>query len=262
MKELFRFENATKSFDSHNIIDNVNLTIYEKERIAICGPSGVGKTTLLRCINLLDYLTNGSIYFKGQKIIESSNGHITVFNNENKYRTLVGMVFQQYNLWHNKTIIENIIEGLVFVKKVPKEAAIIKAKELCELLDIEYSLKKNNGKKYDKYPSQLSGGQQQRVALARALAMEPEVLLLDEITSALDPPLAAEVLIYLKKINEVFNITLLIVTHYIEFAKSLGSRFLFMKDGKITIDTPINELDRHNGNPEFTKYLEPMKVLK
>jgi ABC-type polar amino acid transport system ATPase subunit len=170
-------------------------------------------------------------------------------------------VFQHYNLWPNKSILDNLIEGPVYVKKLSKGEALRKAKELCRLVDIDHSFRTDNGKERNKYPPQLSGGQQQRIALARALAMEPEVLLLDEITSALDPPLAAEILNYLKRINEAFHITLLFVTHYIEFAKSLATRLLFMRDGRIVIDTPIEELEKYVDNVDFRRYLEPMKVL-
>jgi len=261
MTELFRLENVSVRFEAFQVLKNVDLTIYEKERVAICGPSGTGKTTFLRCLNVLEYITDGAIYFRGEKVIEASKGHVKVLRDENQYRAKIGIVFQSYNLWPNKTIIDNLIEGPVYVKRVSKESAVRKAKDLCKLVDVEFAVQDSNGRLINKYPLQLSGGQQQRVALARALAMDPEVLLLDEITSALDPPLAAEILNYLKRINETFHITLLIVTHYIEFAKTLATRLLFMKDGEIVIDTPIEELEKYTSNPDFQRYLEPLKVL-
>jgi polar amino acid transport system ATP-binding protein len=256
--ELFKIQNATVVFGTHTVFKNLNLVIYDKERIAICGPSGTGKSTLLRCLNLLEHITDGAIYFRGERIIEANNGVVKILVNENKHRTRVGIVFQQFNLWPNKTIVDNITEGPIYVKGVPRNEAISKARELCSLVNIEPEMKTENGKVKHKYPFQLSGGQQQRVALARALAMEPQVLLLDEITSALDPPLAAEILRYLKKINETFHIPLLLVTHHVEFARSLATRLLFMKDGEVVVDAPVEELDETYHHEEFRRYLEPM----
>ena len=258
MGELFRLDNATVVFGTHTVFKDLNLVIYDKERIAICGPSGTGKSTLLRCLNLLEHITEGVIYFRGEKIIEANEGTVRILVNENQHRSRVGIVFQQFNLWPNKTIIDNITEGPIYVQGVSREKATRKAKELCSLVNIQPFMQTENGQMKDKYPFQLSGGQQQRVALARALAMGPQVLLLDEITSALDPPLAAEILRYLKKINETFHIPLLLVTHHVEFARSLATRLLFMKDGAVVVDTPAEELDRYYHHEEFRRYLEPM----
>ncbi len=262
MGELFRLDNVTVVFGTHTVFNDLNLVIYDKERIAICGPSGTGKSTFLRCLNLLENITDGAIYFRGEKIIEANNGVVRILVNENQHRSRVGIVFQQFNLWPNKTIVDNITEGPIHVKGIPRNEAISKARELCSLVNIEPHMQTENGKVKDKYPFQLSGGQQQRVALARALAMEPQVLLLDEITSALDPPLAAEILRYLKKINEKFDIPLLLVTHHVEFARSLATRLLFMKDGEVVVDTPAEELDQYYHHEEFRRYLEPMSEVE
>jgi polar amino acid transport system ATP-binding protein len=148
------------------------------------------------------------------------------------HRSRVGIVFQEFNLWPNKTILRNITEGPIYVKGVPPAKALQRARELCALVNVDPFHKAENGKALPKYPSELSGGQRQRVALARALAMDPEVLLLDEITSALDPPLAAEILRYLRKINESFHMPMMLVTHHVEFARSLATRLLFRRKAR------------------------------
>jgi ABC-type polar amino acid transport system ATPase subunit len=258
MGELFRIQNASVSFGTHAVFRDLNLSIYDKERVAICGPSGTGKSTFLRCLNLLEHISEGEILFRGEKIIEASDGVPKVLVDENRHRTRVGIVFQQFNLWPNKTIVDNITEGPIFIKGTKRAKAVERAMELCALVNIDPCTRTESGQVRNKYPFQLSGGQQQRVALARALAMDPEVLLLDEITSALDPPLAAEILRYLKKINETFHIPLVLVTHHVEFARSLATRLLFMNDGAVVVDTPADELDRYYDHAEFRRYLAPM----
>lgn len=258
MSELFRLDNITVVYGTHTVLKDFNLVVYDKERIAICGPSGTGKSTFLRCLNLLEHIWDGAIYFRGRRIIEANKGAVKVLVNESQHRSRVGIVFREFNLWPNKTVIDNITEGPVYVKRIPRERAVKRAKELCALVNIDPFMRTENGKELRKYPTQLSGGQRQRVALARALAMDPEVLLLDEITSALDPPLAAEILRYLKKINETFHIPLLLVTHHVEFARSLATRLLFMQAGQVIVDTPAGELDRYADHQEFKRYLEPM----
>jgi polar amino acid transport system ATP-binding protein len=258
MDELFRLEKVTVMFGSHAVLADFDLVIYDKQRIAICGPSGTGKSTLLRCLNLLERIWHGVIYFRGKKVIESEHGKSRVLVDENEHRSRVGMVFQEFNLWPNKTIIENITEGPIYVKRQNAAAAAERARQLCAMVNVDPTVRGSDGRTRDKYPGQFSGGQRQRVALARALAMNPEVLLLDEITSALDPPLAAEILRYLKKINETFHIPLILVTHHVEFARGLATRLLFMKEGRVLVDTAADELDRFCHHEEFRKYLEPM----
>ncbi len=258
MGELFRLENVTVAFGTQIVLKDFNLSIYEKERVAICGPSGTGKSTFLRCLNLLEHIWNGAIYFREEKIIEANRGMTKVLVNEDNHRSRVGIVFQEFNLWPNKTIVDNITEAPVYVRGIAREQAVARAKELCALVNVDPFMRTERGKVLHKYPSQLSGGQRQRIALARALAMDPEVLLLDEITSALDPPLAAEILRYLRKINETFHIPLLLVTHHVEFARSLATRLLFMQGGQVIVDTPVEKLDSYANHQEFRRYLEPM----
>lgn len=258
MNELFRLENVTAGFGTQIVLRNFDLTIYDKERVAVCGPSGTGKSTFLRCLNLLEHIRHGVIYFRGEKIIEAKDGAARVLVDENAHRARVGIVFQEFNLWPNKTIIDNITEGPIHIRGIPRDQAVARARELCALVNVDPVQRAANGRVLSKYPSQLSGGQRQRVALARALAMDPAVLLLDEITSALDPPLAAEILKYLRKINETFHIPLVVVTHHVEFARSLATRLLFMKDGKVLVDAPAAELDRYYDHAELKSYLQPM----
>lgn len=240
------------------ILDGVNLSVHEGDRIAICGGSGVGKTTLLRTIALLSPLTSGSLSFDGQLIAHANDGRCEILVDENAYRIRVGMVFQSFDLWANKTVLENVTEGPRYVKGLSRKKAQELAEQICDRLDIENQI--------HKYPNELSGGQRQRVALARCLAMEPEVLLLDEITSALDPPLAADVLWYLEQ--ELTEVTLLIVTHYMEFARRLANRFVFLharnqdEPGRVVIDDSLEKLDEFlSGVPEFADYLKPMGRL-
>ncbi|HLX27215.1 MAG TPA: ATP-binding cassette domain-containing protein [Casimicrobiaceae bacterium] len=259
MNELFRLEDVTVGYGTQVVLKGFNLVIYDRERVAICGPSGTGKSTLLRCLNLLERIQRGTIYFRGTKIIEARNGRVKVLVDENVHRSRVGIVFQEFNLWPNKTIIKNITEGPIYLKRVARATATARAKELCALVNVNpFHSSSENGKSAAKYPSELSGGQRQRVALARALAMDPEVLLLDEITSALDPPLAAEILRYLRKINESFHIPMILVTHHVEFARSLATRLLFMKEGNVVVDTPAEKLDRYYDHVDLKEYLEPM----
>ena len=258
MDELFRLDDVTVVYGTHTVLKSFDLVIYDRERIAICGPSGTGKSTFLRSLNLLEHIKHGAIYFRGNKIIEARNGVVKVLVDENAHRSRVGIVFQEFNLWPNKTIIHNITEGPIYLKRVPAAKAIERARELCTLVNVEPFHKAPNGKLLNKYPGELSGGQRQRVALARALAMDPEVLLLDEITSALDPPLAAEILRYLRKINESFHIPMMLVTHHVEFARSLATRLLFMKGGKVVVDTPAEKLDQYYGHADLKEYLQPM----
>jgi polar amino acid transport system ATP-binding protein len=258
MSELFRLENVTVMFGAEPVLKDFDLVINDQQRVAICGPSGTGKSTFLRCLNLLQHIWHGSIYFRGTRIIEAHLGKSRVLVDENKHRSRVGMVFQEFNLWPNKTIVDNITEGPIYLKKEDPAKAAERAKELCALVNVDPFARARNGKLLPKYPGELSGGQRQRVALARALAMNPDVLLLDEITSALDPPLAAEILRYLKKINETFHIPLILVTHHVEFARSLATRLLFMTEGRVRIDAAADELDRYYDHQEFRRYLQPM----
>lgn len=226
---MIKIRKLSKSFHQKKVLDQIDLDIKEGEVVSIIGPSGAGKSTLLRCLNLLEVPTSGEIYVNTRKAEYKTNssGRLT-FISQMKLtwlRSEVSMVFQQFNLWPSKTVLDNITEGPRIVKKVPRAQAEAKAKQLLEkvgLLD-----------KINAYPANLSGGQQQRVAIARALAMEPKIILFDEPTSALDPELVHEVLDIMVQLARE-GMTMVVVTHEMNFARNVSDRVLFMEDGQIT----------------------------
>lgn len=206
-----------KKFGQLHILKGIDLEIKQGEVVVVIGPSGSGKSTLLRCLNLLEQPSDGEITFEGESI--TTKGY-----NINKTREKMGMVFQQFNLFPHKKVIDNITLAPVRVKKLDKTKAEQQAMELLRTVGLE--------DKRDAYPSQLSGGQKQRIAIARALAMEPHVMLFDEPTSALDPEMVGEVLDVMKKLAEK-GMTMVIVTHEMGFAREVGDRILFMDQGGI-----------------------------
>lgn len=206
-----------KSFGDLHVLKNIDMTVYESDVVCLIGSSGSGKSTLLRCLNFLERKDNGNIIIEGNEVNPRTD-------DLNKIREKVGMVFQNFNLFPHKTVLENIIEAPVMVKGVDKEKAIIKAKQLLKKVGLE--------DKSDVYPSKLSGGQKQRVAIARALAMEPDIMLFDEPTSALDPELVGEVLTTMKDLAEE-GMTMVVVTHEMGFAKEVADWIVYMHDGRI-----------------------------
>lgn len=236
-------KNLCKNFGTHCVLKGINTEIKKGEVVVIIGPSGSGKSTFLRCINLLEKPTSGEIIFEGDNIT-GSNVDI------NKIRIKLGMVFQQFNLFPHKTVIENIMVSPVMVKLVKKEIAYKKAVDLLTMVGL--------AEKEKAYPNSLSGGQQQRIAIARALAMEPDVMLFDEPTSALDPEMVGEVLSVMKKLAND-GMTMVIVTHEMGFAREVGDRILFMDQGQILEEGCPEDVFNHPQNARTRDFLS--KVL-
>ncbi|MDU5504553.1 MAG: amino acid ABC transporter ATP-binding protein [Anaerococcus vaginalis] len=212
---MIKVENLKKSFKEKEVLKGIDLEINKGDILAIIGPSGSGKSTLLRTLNKLEKKTSGNIYFENKNIDELDI---------NKLREKVGMVFQQFNLFSNMTILENLLAAPLNTKKMKKDVAEEKALELLEKIGL--SEKKNS------YPKELSGGQKQRIAIIRALMMEPELILFDEPTSALDPEMVKDVLDLMKDLAND-GMTMAIVTHEMEFAKQVSNKIIIMDDGEI-----------------------------
>ena len=231
-------QNVHKSFGQLEVLKGINLEVQAGEVACLLGPSGSGKSTFLRCVNHLDKATAGRLYVDGELIgYREKNGTLYEISEKEaaEQRSDIGMVFQSFNLFPHRTVIENIIEAPVQVKKIPEETARARAMELLE--DVGLASKANN------YPVQLSGGQQQRVAIARAVAMDPKLMLFDEPTSALDPELVGEVLHVMKDLAAE-GMTMLVVTHEMGFAREVADKVFFM-DGGVVIESgsPAEALD-------------------
>ena len=235
--------NLYKCFGETQVLKGIDEHIKKGEVLVLIGPSGSGKSTFLRCLNLLEKPTSGEITFEGKSI---TNKECDI----NKIRENMGMVFQQFILFPHKTVLENITMAPIKVKKISKEKAIEKAMEL--LAKVGLSDKANS------YPSSLSGGQKQRIAIARALAMEPDVILFDEPTSALDPEMVGEVLNVMKQLAKD-GMTMVVVTHEMGFAKEVGSRIIFMDNGKIIEKGAPNEIFFNPKNSRTREFLS--KIL-
>lgn len=216
-KPLISVKNVTKKYPKTVALDNVSNDIKKGEVVVVIGPSGSGKSTFLRCLNLLEVPTNGHILFKDVDITDPKN-------NLNRHRQKMGMVFQHFNLFPHMTILKNLTIAPVKLLKKSKKEAEEKAMELLKRVGLD--------DRANSYPNQLSGGQKQRIAIVRALCMEPEVILFDEPTSALDPEMVGEVLEVMKSLAKQ-NMTMVVVTHEMGFAKEVASRVIFMEKGKI-----------------------------
>lgn len=235
---MIKVENLHKKFNQLEVLKGIDVNVEKGDIIAIIGPSGSGKSTFLRCINRLEEPTYGKIFIDGENILDKKT-------DINKIREKVGMVFQHFNLFPHKTVMENIILAPMKLKGYTKEQAETKALELLQKVGLV--------EKKDTYPNKLSGGQKQRIAIARALAMEPEVMLFDEPTSALDPEMIKEVLDVMIDLAKE-GMTMLIVTHEMSFAKNVASRILFMNDGIILEDETPEEFfnnPKHSRTKEF-----------
>ena len=226
-KVILEMKDIVKDYSGFKAVDHVDFSLHKGEIVAIIGPSGSGKSTLLRCINGLNTITSGEIDLEGE----------------------TGMVFQHFNLFPHMTCLENITYAPIKVKKIPKEQAVARAKELLKMVGLE--------SKADVYPAHISGGQKQRVAIARALAMDPDVMLFDEPTSALDPEITGDVLNVMKQLAEKHT-TMIVVTHEMGFAKEVADRVVFMSDGKIVEQGNPTELFEHPKSERLVSFLGSM----
>lgn len=240
---MIKIKNLKKSYGKLEVLKGIDTEIKEGEVISIIGPSGSGKSTFLRCINGLEEATSGEIFIHGTNILGKKV-------NINKIRENVGMVFQHFNLYPHKTVLENITLGPIKLKKISKMEAGKKAAELLKKVGLE--------DKRDVYPNKLSGGQKQRVAIARALAMDPKIMLFDEPTSALDPEMIGEVLKVMKELAQV-GMTMIVVTHEMGFARNVANRVFFMDDGYILEDDLPKEIFDNPKNERTKEFLK--KVL-
>ena len=240
---MIRVNNLHKSFEKNEVLKGINEHIEKGEVVVVIGPSGSGKSTFLRCLNLLEVPTSGEILFEGKNITDKK---VDI----NKIREKMGMVFQQFNLFPHKTVLDNLTIAPIKVKGVSKADAEKKAKELLDRVGLL--------NKADAYPSSLSGGQKQRIAIARALAMDPDVMLFDEPTSALDPEMVGEVLNVMKELAKE-GMTMVVVTHEMGFAREVGDRILFMDKGNIMEEGTPEEIFSNPKNPRTIDFLS--KVL-
>lgn len=240
MNEIIRVENLCKNFDEIEVLKNVNLSIQKGEVVCIIGSSGGGKSTLLRCLNLLEVPTSGAVYLNGINIMDS---HVDVDN----LRAKTGMVFQQFNLFSHLSVLDNCTIAQRKVLKRKKDDAEKLAMECLEKVGL------SDRAKYK--PSQLSGGMKQRVAIARALCMNPDVLLFDEPTSALDPEMVDEVLGVMKKLAEE-GMTMVVVTHEMNFAKNVATRLVFIDNGSIVFSGTPKEAFGPNDNARLNEFLK------
>lgn len=242
---MIETKNLTKKFGKLTVFENLNINVKKGEVLVIIGPSGSGKSTFLRCLNHIEIPTDGEVLVEGKKL--------NIKNKKELRKTIekVGMVFQNFNLFPHRTVIQNIMEAPLTVKKENKEEVLQKAEKLLEKVGLK--------DKANVYPSKLSGGQKQRVAIARALAMNPDIMLFDEPTSALDPELVGEVLIVMKDLAKE-GITMVVVTHEMGFAKEVADRVIFMDGGKIIEEASPHEIfttPKHKRTREFLN-----KVIK
>lgn len=243
MAEMVELKNIQKSFGSNHILKGVNMSIGQGEVVVILGPSGSGKTTLLRTINFLDAADEGNISVSGFEVDAKKHSKSQVI----ELRRKTAMVFQNYNLFANKTILENVMEGLVTVKKFKKSDAEAMSREILKKVGLE--------ERCDFYPAQLSGGQQQRAGIARALILDPDVILFDEPTSALDPELVGEVLNTIKAVAQT-GITMIVVTHEIAFAREVASRVVFMEGGVVVEEGKPEEILVAPKHPSTQRFLK------
>ena len=240
---LIETRGLTKNFGNIQVLKGITTSFAKNEVVSIIGPSGGGKSTFLRCLNLLEVPTGGQVIFDGVDICDKKT-------DVNLHRQKIGMVFQQFNLFHNMNVMKNLIAAPVKIKGMDKEEAKERARKLLERVGL--------ADRADAYPRQLSGGQEQRVAIVRALMMEPEVMLFDEPTSALDPEMVGEVLEVMKELARG-GMTMVVVTHEMRFAREVSGRTIFLCDGEIEEDRPSHALFERPESPKLASFLS--KVL-
>ena len=244
MKNIIQIKNLNKKFGNHEVLKDINFDVHKGEVVCVIGSSGSGKSTLLRCINLLEKPTGGQIIYKGENILDDKHDIYA-------YRTKLGMVFQQFNLFNNHTVLKNCTVGQVKVlKRSQKEA---------EQVALKYLKLVGMGQFIHAKPKQLSGGQKQRVAIARALSMEPDALLFDEPTSALDPEMVGEVLKVMKELAQS-GLTMIVVTHEMEFAREVSDRDGFMDKGVIAEEGSPDQIFNHPAQERTRVFLS--RILK
>ncbi len=244
-EEILKLEHVSKKFHDLTVLEDLNLSVKRGEVIVVVGTSGCGKSTLLRCINGLEKLQAGRIIFEGENIDYDKN--------LSRLRQKIGMVFQSYELFPHKTVLENITLAPLVVQKRDKKEVVREAKELLKKMGLE--------QKADSYPRELSGGQKQRAAIARALCMHPDVLLFDEVTAALDPEMVHEVLeVILNLANQ--GRTMLIVTHEMQFARAVADRILFLEDGRILEEGSPEEFFEHPKTERAKQFLQKFQYEK
>ncbi len=247
--EAIRVEDLHKSFGSHHVLKGVSLTAHEGDVVAIIGGSGSGKSTMLRCINFLETPSSGAIVINGEAVAMRSDGTPTDRRQLERIRQSLGMVFQSFNLWSHKTVLENLIEVPVHVMKCPKDVAVARARKLLSRVGL--------AEKEGAYPAFMSGGQQQRAAIARALCMEPKAMLFDEPTSALDPELVGEVLQVIKGLADEGR-TMILVTHEMKFAREVASHVIYLHNGVIEEQGPPEALF---GTPKSERLKQFLKTV-
>ena len=236
---MVRLEGVRKSFGENLVLDGIDLTVAHGEVLVVIGPSGSGKSTLLRCVNLLEPIQAGKVFLEGEEITRKGA-------NVSAIRQRIGIVFQQFNLFPHLTAIDNLTLAARRIRRIPRGEAERRARELLVSVGLE--------EKADQHPHQLSGGQQQRVAIARALMMQPHVMLFDEVTSALDPELVGEVLVVMRDLARE-GMTMLIVTHEMQFAREVGDRVVFMDGGKIVEEGPPLDVLDHPKEERTQRFL-------
>ncbi|WP_370637560.1 amino acid ABC transporter ATP-binding protein [Salinicoccus sp. ID82-1] len=251
MEPIVQYKEIHKSFGDTHVLKGINLDIRPTEKIAIIGPSGSGKTTIIRLLMTLEEPTDGDIYVAGENLWKMEVKGKMKPANEKHLRSVrkdIGMVFQHFNLFPHKTILDNCVTPLIQVKKMKKDEAVDLSKQMLDRVGLS--------DKYDAYPSNLSGGQKQRVAMARALVMKPKIMLFDEVTSALDPELVGEVLEVIRDLAEHDEMAMILVTHEMDFALEIADRVLFLDGGVIAESGTADEVINKSENPRLQEFLK------